>query len=45
VATSATSDTCYSPTPGTTYYFAVEQFDQGENVSPMSVVAQVTTPN
>jgi fibronectin type 3 domain-containing protein len=41
--TSATSYTGYSLTPGTTYYFAVEEFDKGGNVSPMSAVVSATT--
>jgi fibronectin type 3 domain-containing protein len=41
--TSATSYTSYSLTPGTTYYFAVEEFDKGGNVSPMSAVVSATT--
>jgi chitodextrinase len=41
--TSATSYTGYSLTPETTYYYAVEEFDQGGNVSPMSAVASATT--
>jgi chitodextrinase len=41
--TSATSSTSYSLTPGTTYYFAVEEFDKGGNVSPMSAMVWTTT--
>jgi chitodextrinase len=41
-STSATSYTAYSLTPGTTYYYAVEEFDKTGNVSPMSAVAQAT---
>jgi fibronectin type 3 domain-containing protein len=41
--TSATSSTSYSLTPGTTYYFAVEEFDKGGNVSPMSPVVWTAT--
>jgi fibronectin type 3 domain-containing protein len=44
VATSSvTSYTGHSLTPGTTYYYAVEEFDQGGNVSPMSAVGSATT--
>jgi len=30
--------------PGTTYYYAIEAIDSGQDVSPMSATAQVTTP-
>jgi chitodextrinase len=45
VGPTTTSFTVYPVTPGTTYYYGVESTDTGGNVSPMSVVAQVTTPN
>ena len=35
----------YSVTPNTTYYYGVESVDSAGNISPMSSVAQVTTPN
>jgi titin len=31
-------------TPGTTYYYSMEATDSGQDVSPMSTVAMVTTP-
>jgi fibronectin type 3 domain-containing protein len=31
-------------TPGTTYYYAVEELDKGGNYSPMSAVVSATTP-
>jgi hypothetical protein len=40
-----TSLTIYPVTPATTYYYGIQSTDTGGNVSPMSVVAQVTTPN
>jgi fibronectin type 3 domain-containing protein len=39
------SFTNYSVTPGTTYYYGIQSVDTGGNISPMSAVAQVTTPN
>jgi fibronectin type 3 domain-containing protein len=41
--TAAASYTSYSLLPGTAYYYAVQGFDQGGNVSPMSAVASATT--
>jgi fibronectin type 3 domain-containing protein len=41
--TSATSYTSYSLLSGTAYYFAVQEFDKGGNVSPMSAVVSATT--
>ena len=41
-ATTATAYTDRSLTPGTTYYYAVEQF-QSVNISPMSAVVSVVT--
>jgi chitodextrinase len=35
----------YSVTPGTTFYYGIESADSLGNVSPMSALAQVTTPN
>jgi fibronectin type 3 domain-containing protein len=44
-AASTTSFTDYPVTAGTTYYYAVETVDTHDEPSPMSVVAEVTTPN
>src|ERR1039457_7145722 len=41
--TAATAYSDYSLTPGTTYYYAVEEFAQFGNVSPMSAVVPATT--
>jgi chitodextrinase len=38
-----TAFTDYPLTPGTTYYYAVEEADKGGNVSPMSAVVPATT--
>ena len=38
-----TSYTDVSLTPGTTYYYAVEEVDTGGNISPMSATASATT--
>ena len=38
-----TAYTDYSLTPSTTYYYAVEEFDTGGNVSPLSSVVSATT--
>jgi fibronectin type 3 domain-containing protein len=40
-----TSFTSYPVTSGTTYYYGIQSTDTGGNISPMSAVAQVTTPN
>jgi chitodextrinase len=40
-----TSMNVYPVTPGTTYYYGIESTDTQGNVSPMSAVAKVTTPN
>ncbi|MGA2136621.1 MAG: fibronectin type III domain-containing protein [Bryobacteraceae bacterium] len=39
-----TSASDYPVTPGTTYYYGVEETDTGGNVSPMSQIVSVTTP-
>jgi fibronectin type 3 domain-containing protein len=39
----ATADTDVSLTPGTMYYYAVQETDTGGNVSPMSAAVSVTT--
>jgi fibronectin type 3 domain-containing protein len=39
-----TSASDYPVTPGTTYYYGVEETDTGGNVSPMSKIVAVTTP-
>jgi chitodextrinase len=39
----ATVFTDYPLTPGTTYYYAVEEAAKGGNVSPMSAVVPATT--
>jgi fibronectin type 3 domain-containing protein len=45
VGATTTSMNVYPVTPGTTYYYGIESTDTLGNISPMSVVAQVTTPN
>ena len=35
----------YSVTPGTTYYYGIQSVDSGGHISPMSTLAQATTPN
>src|ERR1039457_3242974 len=40
-----TSFTNYPVTPGTTYYYGIKSVDRGGNISPMSAVVKVTTPN
>jgi fibronectin type 3 domain-containing protein len=40
-----TSFTNYPVTPGTTYYYGIQSVDTGGNISPMSAVVQVATPN
>jgi fibronectin type 3 domain-containing protein len=40
-----TSFTNYPVTSGTTYYYGIQSADTGGNVSPMSAVVKVTTPN
>lgn len=40
-----TSTTDYPVTPGTTYYYGIQAKDTGGNISPMSTVVAVTTPN
>jgi fibronectin type 3 domain-containing protein len=45
VGSTTTSMNVYPVTPGTTYYYGIESTDTLGNISPMSVVAQVTTPN
>jgi fibronectin type 3 domain-containing protein len=42
--TGTTSYTNYSLKPETKYYYAVEEFDQIGNISPMSAIVSATTP-
>ena len=42
-AVPVTSFTDYQLTPSTTYYYAVQAFDTGGNVSPMSATVAATT--
>jgi hypothetical protein len=32
-------------TSGTTYYYGIQSADTGGNISPMSAVVKITTPN
>jgi fibronectin type 3 domain-containing protein len=45
VGPTTTSMTVYPVTAGTTYYYGIESTDTAGNISPMSAVAQITTPN
>lgn len=45
VAATATSCSDYPVSAGTTYYYGITSKDTGGNVSPMSTVVSVTTPN
>jgi hypothetical protein len=45
VGPTTTSMTIYPLTAGTTYYYGIQSTDTGGNISPMSAVAQVSTPN
>jgi fibronectin type 3 domain-containing protein len=40
-----TSFTNYTVTSGTTYYYGIQSADTGGNISPMSAVVKITTPN
>ncbi len=45
VTATQSSATDGTVSPGTTYYYALQAKDTGNNVSPMSAVVPVTTPN